>query len=118
MLPFWIQVIVFKIWQFLLKISTPLLFFSTPQLYSGPGSSIQLVEHIADTGVKKLLVVTDAMLMKIGLLNPMLEKLKQMGVACFVYDGVMPNPTIEQIENGLAILKKEGCGAILAVGGG
>ena len=115
---FAIKVLLFKIWQFLLKISTPLLFFSTPQLYSGPGSSIQLVEHIADTGVKKLLVVTDAMLMKIGLLNPMLDKLKQMGVDCFVYDGVMPNPTIEQIENGLSILKREGCAAILAVGGG
>jgi len=117
-IPFAIKVFFFKIWQFLLKISTPLLFFSTPQLYSGPGSSIQLVEHIADTGVKKLLVVTDAMLVKLGLLNPMLDKLKSMGVTCFVYDGVMPNPTIDQIENGLAILKKEGCTAILAVGGG
>jgi len=117
-IPFAIKVFFFRIWQFLLKISTPLLFFSTPQLYSGPGSSIQLVEHIADTGVKKLLVVTDAMLVKLGLLNPMLEKLKSMGVACFIYYGVMPNPTIEQIENGLALLKKEGCTAILAVGGG
>ena len=118
MIPFSIKVFFFRIWQFLLKISTPLLFFRTPQLYSGPGSSIQLVEHIADTGVKKLLVVTDAMLVKIGLLNPMLAKLKQMGVDCHVYDGVLPNPTIEQIENGLSILKREGCTAILAVGGG
>jgi alcohol dehydrogenase len=117
-IPFSFKVVIFKIWQFLLKITTPLLFFRTPQLYSGPGSSIQLVEHIADTGVKKLLVVTDAMLVKIGLLNPMLDKLRQMGVDCFVYDGVLPNPTIEQIENGLSILKREACTAILAVGGG
>jgi alcohol dehydrogenase len=117
-IPFAIKVFFFRIWQFLLKISTPLLFFRTPQLYSGPGSSLRLCEHIADTGVKKLLVVTDAMLVKLGLLNPMLDKLKQMGVQCFVYDGVLPNPTIEQIENGLAIQKQEGCSAILAVGGG
>ena len=84
MIPFAIKVFFFKIWQFLLKISTPLLFFSTPQLYSGAGSSIQLVEHIADTGVKKLLVVTDAMLMKIGLLNPMLAGAAMAASSVFV----------------------------------
>jgi alcohol dehydrogenase class IV len=118
MIPFSIKVIIFKIWQFLLKISTPFLFFSTPELFEGPGSSLKLCEHIAKTGVKNLLVVTDSMLVKIGLLNPMLEKLKQLGVSYVVYDGVQPNPTIEQIENGLAILKQNSCTAILAIGGG
>jgi alcohol dehydrogenase len=117
-IPFAIKVFFFKIWQFLLKISTPLLFFSTPKLFTGPGSSLQLCEHIAGTGVKSLLVVTDAMLVKIGLVNPLLDKLRQLGVKPVVYDGVLPNPTIEQIENGLAILKKENCTAILAIGGG
>lgn len=118
MIPFSIKVIFFKIWQFLLKISTPLLFFRTPQLFEGPGSSLKLCEHIAQQGVKKLLIVTDGMLVKIGLLKPMQEKLQQLGVAYVVYDGVLPNPTIDQIETGLAMLKKEGCTAILAIGGG
>jgi alcohol dehydrogenase len=118
MIPFAIKVFFFRIWQFLLKISTPLLFFRTPKLFTGPGSSLQLCEHIAGTGVKSLLVVTDAMLVKIGLLNPLLDKLRQLAVKTAVYDGVLPNPTIEQIENGLAILKRDGCTAILAIGGG
>ena len=118
MIPFSIKVFFFKIWQFLLKISTPLLFFRTPQLFTGPGSSLQLCEHIAAQGVKNLLIVTDAMLVKIGLLKPMQDKLKQLGVGFAVYDGVLPNPTIDQIETGLAMLKKEGCTAILAIGGG
>jgi alcohol dehydrogenase len=117
-IPFAIKVFFFRIWQFLLKISTPLLFFRTPKLFTGPGSSLQLCEHIAGTGVKKLLIVTDAMLVKLGLLKATQEKLTQLGVNHFVYDGVLPNPTIEQIENGLAILKREGCTAILAIGGG
>jgi len=117
-IPFSIKVFFFKIWQFLLKISTPLLFFRTPQLFTGPGSSLQLCEHIAAQGVKNLLIVTDAMLVKIGLLKPMQDKLKQLGVGFAVYDGVLPNPTIDQIETGLAMLKKEGCTAILAIGGG
>jgi alcohol dehydrogenase len=115
---FAIKVVFFRIWQFLLKISTPLLFFRTPRLFTGPGSSLQLCEHIAGTGVKSLLVVTDAMLVKIGLLKPMLEKLGAFGVKVTVYDGVLPNPTIEQIENGLALLKQANCTAILAIGGG
>lgn len=118
MIPFAVKVVFFKIWQFLLKISTPLLRFRTPELFQGPGSSLVLCEHIAKTGVKNLLVVTDAMLVKIGLLNTMQEKLKALGITVTVYDGVLPNPTIEQIETGLELLKSKGCTAILAIGGG
>jgi alcohol dehydrogenase len=118
MIPFAVKVFFFRIWQFLLKISTPLLFFRTPRVFSGPGSSLQLCEHIAAQGVKSLLIVTDAMLVKIGLLQPMQDKLRALGVSCVVYDGVMPNPTIEQIENGLAILEQHQCTSILAIGGG
>jgi alcohol dehydrogenase class IV len=117
-IPFALKVVFFKIWQFLLKISTPLLRFRTPQLFQGPGSSLSLCEHIAATGVTNLLIVTDAMLVKIGLLKPMQDKLSQLGVSFTVYDGVLPNPTIEQIETGLALLKDKGCTAILAIGGG
>ncbi|HKY91417.1 MAG TPA: iron-containing alcohol dehydrogenase [Nevskiaceae bacterium] len=115
---FAIKVLFFRIWQFLLKWSTKILTFRTPELFSGPGSSLQLCDHIAKTGVKNLLIVTDAMLVKIGLLKNMQDRLTEKGVRWIVYDGVLPNPTIEQIETGLSILKKEGCTAILAIGGG
>lgn len=118
MIPFSLKVLVYRIFQFLLKISTPLLRFRTPELFSGPGSSLQLCEHIAKQGVKNLLIVTDGMLVKIGLLKPLEAKLAELGVSYHVYDGVLPNPTIEQIETGLAMLKREQCTAILAIGGG
>lgn len=118
MIPFSIKVFVYQLFQFILKHATKLLTFRTPELFSGAGSSLQLCEHIAKSGVSKLLIVTDGMLVKIGLLTPMQEKLTALGVAYVIYDGVLPNPTIAQIETGLAMLKKEGCTAILAVGGG
>ena len=119
MIPFPLKVIFFKIWQFLLKWSTKVLTFRTPELFNGPGSSLLLCEHIArKTDVRNLLIVTDAMLVKIGLLKPMQDKLTELGVRHVVFDGVQPNPTIEQIETGLAMLRKEGCTAILAIGGG
>ncbi len=118
MIPFSLKVFFFKVWQFLLKLTTPLLRFRTPELFTGPGSSLVLCEHIAKTGVTNLLIVTDAMLVKIGLLNPIQEKLRALGIGITVYDGVLPNPTIAQIETGLTMLKSKGCTAILAIGGG
>ena len=118
MIPFRIQVLFFKTLMFFLLIGTKILNFRKPQLFTGPGSSLQLCDHIAGTGVTRLFVVTDAMLMKLGLLNPMLARLKEKGVTTVIYDGVEPNPTIAQIETGLAQLKREHCSAILAVGGG
>ena len=119
MIPFQLKVSFFKVWQFILKWSTRLLTFRTPELFNGPGSSLQLCDHIANrTGVRNLLIVTDGMLVKIGLLEPMQARLTELGLRYVVYDGVMPNPTIEQIEAGLAVLRREGCTAILAIGGG
>ena len=119
MIPFSLKVFIFKIWQFLLKWSTKVLTFRTPELFNGPGSSLQLCEYIANkTDVRNLLIVTDAMLVKIGLLQPMQDKLRALGLNYVVYDGVLPNPTIDQIEAGLDMLRKENCTAILAIGGG
>jgi len=118
MIPFSIKVFVFKLFQFILKQSTKLLTFRTPELFSGAGSSLQLCDHVAQSGVKNLLIVTDGMLVKIGLLKDMQARLTERGVNYVVYDGVLPNPTIDQIETGLSLLKAKGCTAILAVGGG
>lgn len=89
-----------------------------PIVFAGPGSSAQLVDAIAQTGVKRVLVVTDAMLVKIGLLEPITAALQAAGVEVAVYDGVEPNPTKEQVEAGLAEYDRNGCEAALAVGGG
>lgn len=118
MIPFSIKVFVFRVWMFMLLMGTKVLRFREPKLFTGPGSSLQLCDAIAATGVKKLLVVTDAMLIKIGLLTPMLDRLRERGVTAVIYDGVQPDPTIAQIESGLELLKRENCAAILAVGGG
>jgi alcohol dehydrogenase class IV len=118
LIPFPIQVLVFKAVQRVLKGATKLLHFRTPELFSGPGSSKLLLAHIARTGARNLLIVTDSMLVKIGLLTPLTDELTRLGVRFTVYDGVMPNPTIDQIEAGLALLKTHGCEAILAIGGG
>jgi alcohol dehydrogenase class IV len=48
----------------------------------------------------------------------MQAELEQLGVTVVMFDGVKPDPTIEQIEAGVTVLKDNDCKAILAVGGG
>ena len=119
MIPFSLKVALFRFWQFMIKWTTKLLNIRTPELFNGPGSALQLCEHIAQrTDVRNLLIVTDAMLVKLGLVQPLQARLNELGVRTVVYDGVLPNPTIEQIETGLSVLRREGCTAILGLGGG
>jgi alcohol dehydrogenase len=117
-IPFPLRVFFYRLFMLALKASTWILNFRQPELLSGPGSSLQLCEKIAQAGVKKLMIVTDGMLAKIGLLNGMQDKLRELGVNFVVYDGILPDPTIQQIETGLEVLKREQCTAILAIGGG
>ena len=115
---FQLKLLVFRFWMLCMKVSTLILPFRQPELFTGAGSSLQLCEAIAKDGHKKVLIVTDAMLVELGLIKPMQEKLTELGVEHVVYAGVKPDPTIQQIESGVAQFKGAGCEAILAVGGG
>lgn len=89
-----------------------------PTLFTGPGSSLELCEAIAHMGTRKVMIVTDAMLVKIGLIKDIEKALNDNGVETVIFDGVLPDPTYEQVESGLSFLKKHGSEAVLAVGGG
>jgi len=118
MVPFSLQVIGYQNIQKVLKVVAKTLPFPKPVLFTGPGSSLELCEGISQMGIKKILIVTDAMLVKIGILDEIKKTLEKNGVDFTIYDGVQPDPTYPQIEEGLVLLKKNKCEAVLAVGGG
>lgn len=89
-----------------------------PMTLLGPGSSTDLCTAIGQAGVKKLLIVTDAMLVKLGIVGQVTAALDAAGVGWSVYDGVEPDPTSDQVSAGLSILRRDGCDGVLAVGGG
>lgn len=97
---------------------TAIMPFKWPKTFEGSGSSLELVKHIANQGHRNVLIVSDAVLVKLGMLEQMTAELKNNGVEYHIYDGVEPNPTVEQIDAGAALCEKHGCDAILAVGGG
>ncbi len=84
----------------------------------GEAAAGELCDAIAQSGARKVLVVTDAVLKEIGILGLITEALGGAGLAFAIYDGVEPDPTFAQVEAGLALLRDEGCDAVLALGGG
>lgn len=101
-----------------LKVAAAVVPMPKPTLFSGADSSLEMCSAISQLGVKKLLIVTDEILVSIGLLDKIKSKLESEGVQYVIYDGILPDPTYDQVEKGLEILKDNECEAILAVGGG
>ena len=101
-----------------LGIATRLLPAPTPFMLTGPGSSVELARLIADRGARSVLVVTDGVLMKLGVVAPVLNALKEAGLTVTVFSDVEPDPNIDTIMAGIELLRASGATAVLAVGGG
>ena len=92
---------------------------STHIAFVGSGSSRQLGQHIAGAGSTQSVDryrQSPARTWYYG--YKAVAGLLDAGVDCAWFDGVLPDPTFEQIEAGLAVQKSENCDMILAVGGG
>jgi alcohol dehydrogenase class IV len=89
-----------------------------PVTFIGPDASRELCESISHLGSGRVLIVTDATLVELGLIDRITEALDSVGLAWSIYSGVEPDPTFAQVEAGHAQLTREGCEVVLAVGGG
>lgn len=75
-------------------------------------------EVLREHGATKVLVVTDKTISGLGLLDPMLAELAKAGIEVAIFDRVVPNPTISNVEAARELYLAEGCKAIIAFGGG
>ena len=90
----------------------------TPFMLTGPDSSLGLARLIADRGTRAVLVVTDGVLVKLGVVAPVLSALKKAGLEVTVFSDVEPDPTIGIVMAGIEQLRASGATAVLAIGGG
>lgn len=97
---------------------TRLLPIPQPLLMVGPGSATRLGEAIADFGHRRLLVVTDAVIARLGLMAPLLAALDARGTQVVIYDRIAPDAPIPLIEAGIDLFVESDCDALLAFGGG
>ncbi|SET80177.1 iron-containing alcohol dehydrogenase [Thalassotalea agarivorans] len=107
-----------RIYHFGLKLFLKLYPYPKPMLYTDQQGLEQWLESLNEKGEKKLLLVTDATLVSLGLVSPVAEAIKAKGIEVEIFDDVQPNPTIANVEAGLDLYLSQQCQAILAIGGG
>ena len=107
-----------RTFQKVMKVAVNFLDWTEPEIIRGAGCVKQLPATIKARGVTTVLVVTDKGLTGLHLLDGLYEALAKEGINYTVYDGVQPNPTIDNIEQALAMYKAAECNGIVAFGGG
>ncbi|MGE8357814.1 MAG: iron-containing alcohol dehydrogenase, partial [Microvirgula sp.] len=84
----------------------------------GTGCINEAVATIRRHGLRRLLIVTDAGLARSGMAARIQQLLADADIQSTVFDGAKPNPTVANVEAGLAALKAADCDAIVSLGGG
>lgn len=80
---------------------------------------ITMIPHfLSRLSAKKVLVVTDKGLIKLGTAGKVTSVLDEAGIEYLIYDGVQPNPTTRIVYEALDFYQKNDCGALIAIGGG
>lgn len=86
--------------------------------YFGRGSREKVAEEIKNRGYEKILVVTDRALIDAQVAEMVTEVLDKAEISYFVFDGVKPNPTVQNVHDGLTMAKINNVNAVVAIGGG
>ncbi|MGL6065583.1 MAG: iron-containing alcohol dehydrogenase, partial [Cetobacterium sp.] len=94
------------------------VFFMPTISKMGKGSVKDLGNEIHSRGLKKALIVTDKVLVEIGLVENLTNLLDENKIGYTVFDKTKPNPTVTNVKDGLAVLKEHNCDFIISFGGG
>jgi len=101
-----------------LGVVSSLLHFPKPFSFVGPGASLSMTREIIGTGARRVLVITDAALYKLGLPKPVIAELQAAGVTVEVFSEVEPDPGFELVMAGVAHISRYQPDAVIAIGGG
>ena len=86
--------------------------------YHGAGAIKAVPEEIKARGFKKAFVASDPDLVKFGVTKKVTDLLDEAGIEYALYSNIKPNPTIENVQTGVAAFKEAGADCIVAIGGG
>ena len=93
-------------------------FFIPSVTLIGIGASKQIPDKIKALGGSKPLLVTDKGVVAVGICKQVTDLLDAANMPYVVYDETVPNPTDKNVEDGIAIYKKNGCDSLITLGGG
>ena len=86
--------------------------------YHGKGAIAAIATEIQARGFKKALVCSDPDLIKFGVTKKVTDVLDAAEIAYDIFSDIKPNPTIENVQSGVAACKASGADCIVAIGGG
>ena len=86
--------------------------------YFGFGAIEKIVDELKANNLKKVLVTTDKDLIRFGVATKVTALLDKAGVAYEIFDELKANPTIQNVQDGVAACKKAQADCIVAIGGG
>lgn len=84
----------------------------------GRGVSARIAEPLQQIGAKRVLIVTDPGVVRVGLVAPTEQRLKDAGIAYEIYDGVVPDPTVGDVDRCFERARDMKADALIAIGGG
>lgn len=86
--------------------------------YHGSGAVKNIAVEAKARGFKKAFLCSDPDLIKFGVTKKVTDVLDEAGLAYEIYSEIKPNPTIENVQSGVAAFKASGADYLIAVGGG
>ncbi|MBP3040406.1 lactaldehyde reductase [Bacillaceae bacterium Marseille-Q3522] len=86
--------------------------------YFGKGAIDNIAPEFRQRGFKKAIVMTDKDLIKYNVATKVTDLLDKDGIHYEIYDGIVPNPTIQNVIDGIEAVKKAKEDCIIAIGGG
>lgn len=86
--------------------------------YFGKGAIQEIVTEVKNRGCQHVTVITDKDLMKFKVATKITDLFDANGIQYTVYDRIKPNPTIQNVQDGVAFCKDAKTDIIVAVGGG
>ena len=86
--------------------------------YHGKGAINEIATEVKGRGFKKCFVCSDPDLLKFGVTKKVTDVLGNASIDYEIYSQIKPNPTVENVQTGVAAFKASGADCIIAIGGG
>ena len=86
--------------------------------YHGKGAIQEIASEIKNRGFCRAFVCSDPDLLKFGVTGKVTDVLDAAGIPYEIYSTIKANPTIENVQTGVAAFEKSGADCLIAIGGG
>lgn len=86
--------------------------------YHGPGAIQEIAGEVKGRGFKKCFVCSDPDLINFNVTKKVTDVLENAGIDYEIYSKIKANPTVENVQTGVAAFKASGADCIIAIGGG